>query len=133
MSDTQIEKDVDAVFERTQKLVDQYYALNLDVTKIRADVDGRLTTLTQELKHLSERIPEKLNEDMLRVSITLAQLVADVKQIGEDLKQDYVSRTEFEVLKVEHDQLKKLAWGLIATVLTALITGAVAVVVFNRG
>jgi uncharacterized protein YoxC len=119
-------RDVDQLVDRTQKLVDQYHELNVDVTKVKSDVDGRLATFSQEIMRLADRIPEKMNEKMIQVTLTLDQLVRDVKQIGEDLKADYVSRTEFEVLKVEHDQIKKLMWGFIAMVLTAVAGGILA-------
>lgn len=124
----QIEKDMDAVFERTQQLVNDYHAVTLDVAKLKGDVDGKLTAFATELKHLSDRIPEKLSEDMIRVSLSLDQLVKDVKKIGDDLQKDYVNRTEFEVLRVEHDQIKKLIWGFIAMVLSALAAGVIALV-----
>lgn len=124
----QLEKDMDAVVARTQQLVDEYHAISLDVTRLKGDVDGKVAGIASELKHLADRIPEKLSEDMIRMSLALDQLVKDVRKIGDDLRQDYVNRVEFEVLRVEHDQIKKLVWGFIAMVLTALAAGVIALV-----
>jgi hypothetical protein len=120
------EKDVDQLVERVQQLVTDYHTLNVDVTKVKGDTESKLEMLTREFKHLSERIPEKLQETLIRATLTLETLVTNVKQIGIDMKADYVGRTEFEVLKTEHDQIKKLMWGFIAMVLTAVVGGVIA-------
>lgn len=87
---------------------------------------GDLTTRMQSLVnqwHESNIVQE-------RGVIKLEQLTKEVHELREDLKADYVGRTEFEILKVEHDQIKKLTWGFIAMVLTAVV-GAIIALVFK--
>lgn len=121
-------RDVDQVVDRTQKLVDQYHGVTSDIARVRSDVDGRINVLAQEIVKLTARIPDKLNDKIIEMHLTLGQLAAEVKQLHEDLKQDYVNKREFVVLKVEHDQVKRLVYGFVTLALTALAVGLIALV-----
>jgi DNA anti-recombination protein RmuC len=127
MSSAELEamgKDLDAVVERTQKLVDQYHEQNVELIEVKESINGRLNTVSQEIQHLMGRIPDKLNERLIEMKLSLDRLTTDVNKIGDDLKADYVSRTDFEILKVEHEQIKKLVYGFITLVLVGLLTAA---------
>ena len=121
-------RDMDQVVERTQKLVDQYHEVTVDLAKVRQEADSRVATLAQEFVKISSRIPEKLNEKIIEMHLTLGNLATEVKQLHEDLKQDYVNKREFDVLKVEHDQVKRLVYGFVTLALTALAVGLIALV-----
>ena len=121
-------RDMDQVVECTQKLVDQYHEVTVDIAKVRQEADNRVATLAQEFVKISSRIPEKLNEKIIEMHLTLGNLATEVKQLHEDLKQDYVNRREFDVLNVEHDQVKRLVYGFVTLALTALAVGLIALV-----
>lgn len=92
------------------------------------EIEGRLANFGQESALLAARIPDKLNEKIIEMHLTLKGLSDEVKQIGEDLKQDYVNKREFDVLKVEHDQVKRLVYGFVTLALAALAVGLIALV-----
>ena len=97
--------------------------------KIQTDTEVRLATLAGEVQNLAQRIPDKLSESMVELSLKMDQLIKDMERVRKDLEADYVSQSEFSVLKVEHDQIKKLIWGFIAMVLIAVSGAVIALVV----
>jgi hypothetical protein len=122
------EKELDQVVDRVQKLVDQYHEQNVAIATMRGEMDIRLHSFSQELRGITERIPAHLSEQVIGFALKLDELMRNVRNWNEGLKTDYVGRTEFEILKVEHDQIKRLMWGFIAMVLTAVVGGVIALV-----
>jgi len=87
-----------------------------------------LNSLGQKVTALTVRVPEKLSEKLLEMKMLLDQVARDIKELKEDFNKDYVSRAEFGILKVEHDQMKKLMWGFIVLVLTAVVSAILALI-----
>ena len=101
-----IEKDLTSVVGQVQKLVLQYHELN------------------KELTHVADKIPENLDNRLIKIELQLAQIIKDIES-------EYVTQTEFAVYKVEHGQMKKLMWGFIIMVLTSVVGALLALVVHN--
>jgi hypothetical protein len=93
------------------------------------ETEIELNKLSQTVVHLTDRIPEKLSEKLIEMKLLLDQVSRDIKELQGDLLKDFVSRTEFEKLKVEHDQIKQLTYGFIVMVLLAVVGGVIALVV----
>lgn len=98
--------DHEDLVERVQKLIDQYHALSA------------------ELSRVGNKIPDGMDKRIIKIELQLEQLLKDVES-------KFVERTEFEVLKVEHNQIKKLVWGFIMLVLTSVVGALLALVVHN--
>lgn len=101
-----LEKDLTSVVGQVQTLVNQYH------------------TLSKELAHVSDKIPEDLDKRIIKMELQLEQIVKDVEN-------QFVTRTEFAVYQVEHGQMKKLMWGFIIMVLTSVVGTLLALVVHN--
>ena len=99
------------------------------IVKIQTDTEVRLATLAVEVQAIAQRIPDKINETLVGLSLKMDQLIKDMERVRKDLEADYVNQTEFSILKLEHDQIKKLVWGFIAMVLTAVMGAVIALVV----
>jgi hypothetical protein len=98
--------DHEDMVARVQKLVNQSHSVNL------------------ELERLTSRIPPNLDARVIKIELQLERLIKDVES-------EYVSKTDFEVLKVEHAQMKHLMWGFVALVLTTVVGALLALVVHN--
>jgi uncharacterized protein YqgV (UPF0045/DUF77 family) len=101
-----VEKDLSSVVAQVQKLVEEYHEVKLQV--------GRL----------SDRIPEALDERMIRMEFQLQQILKDVET-------EYVTQKEFAEYRVEHLQMKRLMWGFLFMVMTSVIGAWLALVVQN--
>jgi hypothetical protein len=91
-----------------------------DIKELRSSVDH----LTTELAKVSGKIPDDLAKRLITIELQLGTLIKDTES-------EFVSKTDFEILKVEHNQIKRLVWGFIVMVLTSVIGGLLALVVHN--
>jgi cytochrome c biogenesis protein ResB len=106
-----IDTEIKTLRDRAHKFANDFMGLTNDVTVIESEV-----------KMLSERIPLDLGVRLVRFEMKL-------DEINKQLAADFVKRLEFEVLKVEHDQMKKIIYGFVAIVLLAVVGALVAIVV----
>lgn len=121
---------------RRQEDMDQRAKLDGELAGIRTEqlkMDGDIESVQKTVNdaimamgRLSDKIPEDLPRRLLTIELTLTQ-------VAENVKSNFVTKTEFEVLKVEHDQVKKIVYGFITVTLLAVITALLALVVHNGG
>jgi hypothetical protein len=90
-----------------------------------AEQDMLLADIDKKMGLLLGEIPVNFKERFLAVE-------SRVKQIAETLEKSYVGRVEFEVLRVEHNQMKLLMHGFIITVLVGLLGTALVYVGWKR-
>jgi hypothetical protein len=105
------EDEIRMLRERSHKLSNDVAAVSGDILKIET-----------EILHLTERIP-------LDLGVRLVRFEMKIDEISKQLAADFVKRMEFEVLKVEHEQMKKIIYGFVAIILIAVVGAVVALVV----
>lgn len=113
------------VDDATTRHADEIKTLREKGHKVANDVTelhGEFVDIDNELKILTNRIPTDLTDRLIRFEIAL-------NGITKQLTEDFVKRVEFEVLKVEHEQIKKIIYGFVAIVLLAVVGAVVALVV----
>jgi len=74
------------------------------------------------LRALSDRIPHTLGADLVAVSIGLKVVVTELDAVKSLVRSDLVGRQEFE-------PVKRLVYGMVGLVLTAVIVALIALVV----
>jgi hypothetical protein len=84
-----------------------------------------ITTMAQQVGALVARIPDDFSNQWIRLGI-------EVETIGKKLDSDFVKRVEFAVLQTEHDQIKKLVYGFILTVLACFLGGLLVLLGWKR-
>jgi hypothetical protein len=99
-----------------------------EFTNLRQQAKEQTSTtskLAVQIQTLINLIPEEFNEKWIRLQI-------EVEGISEKLNENFVKRTEFEVMKVEHDQIKKLVYGFIITVLGCFLAGLLVILGWRK-
>lgn len=92
-----------------------------DLMGVRSAVDNA----SEQVGQLAARIPADFDKRLITVELQLSRIIKDLENMGIQ----YIHRTEFEILKVEHTQIKQLVWGFIVMVLTAVVGGLITLIV----
>jgi len=74
--------------------------------------------------HIETRIPEKLGETLVGISVKLDHAIGDIGSLKTLIREDFVSRHEF-------DPVKKVVYGMVGLVLTAVLAALIALVVMR--
>ena len=82
--------------------------------------------LTRAVTTLTVRIPEDLAGSMARLETTANNTSREVREIREALHDDFVTRTEFE-------PVKRLVYGTVGLILTAVVLALIGLVMATRG
>lgn len=85
-------------------------------------MQGQLGDISTKLTRLDTVIPDDLLVRLVAIEMTLEHMHATIKE-------DYVKRPEWEVLRTEHDQIKRIVYGTVATLLTGILAALFALVV----
>jgi hypothetical protein len=135
----QQDEQLRAVSERTHALANESLLLRGDVTRVREDVkataeqvhdatsiihthDMTVSRIETELKGLIARIPVSLGADLALMGLQLKTAIADIEALRVLIKADFVHRSEFE-------PIKRVVYGVVSLILTAVILGLLALVV----
>ena len=114
MVDDQIAREEDEI----KTLRDRSHKVANEVT----GVIGEIAKIETDILHLTERIP-------LDIGVRLVRFEMKMDEISKQLTSDFVRRTEFEVMKVEHEQMKNIIYGFVTIILLAVVGAVVALVV----
>jgi len=79
-------------------------------------------TLTADMQHLMDRIPEHLGADIARLSGKIDTAVRDLDDLKRMLRADFVTRSELE-------PIRRLVYGVVGLILTAVIGGLLGLVI----
>jgi hypothetical protein len=88
--------------------------------------EGLIATTAHLVETLISRIPDDFANQWIRLGL-------EVETIGRKIDADFVKRVEFVVLKTEHDQIKKLVYGFILTVLACFLGGLLVMLGWRKG
>lgn len=113
-----VESHITRDAEEIKTLRDRSHKTANEITSVAGEVDK----LGTELTHLVDRIP-------MDIGLRLVRFEMKIDEISKQLAADFVKRTEFEVMKVEHEQMKKIIYGFVTIVLLAVVGAIVALVV----
>jgi len=81
-------------------------------------------TLIADMQHLMDRIPEHLGADIARLSGKIDTAVRDLDDLKRMLRADFVTRAEL-------DPIKRLVYGVVGLILTAVIGGLLGLVILK--
>ena len=98
-----------------------------EIARLRNEVgkrDEHFAELRQSFALLEGRIPDKLGDSVASISAKLDQATRDIAELKLLMRSDFVSRHEF-------DPVKKVVYGTVALILTAVLTALVALVVMK--
>lgn len=79
-------------------------------------------TLIADLQHLMDRIPEHLGADIARLNGKVDTAVRDLDDLKHMLRADFVTRAEL-------DPIRRLVYGVVGLILTAVIGGLLGLVI----
>ena len=86
------------------------------------DLERGLAGALADIEKITERIPVDLATRFIRFEMKLDHLSVQIAS-------DFVKRTEWEVLRTEHDQMKKLIYSTVGLILMAVVGAVIAMVV----
>ena len=98
-----------------------------EIARLRIEVskrDDQFGELRQALAVLDGHIPEHLGDTLGQISAKLDTAQRDVIEMKAMMRQDFVSRHEF-------DPIKKVVYGMVGLILTAVLTALVGLVVMK--
>lgn len=101
---------------------DRQSELTRDFADLRKSVDDTAQLVTT----LSGRIPDDLEKRLITIELMLQHL-------SKGIQTEFVSRTEFEIMKVEHVQMRRLVYGFVGLALVSIIGALLGLVVNNTG
>lgn len=91
------------------------HALSNELMLVKGDMKA-------SLQHLETLIPERLGEQMVGLSIKLDNAIRDIAELKGIVRADFISRHEF-------DPIKKIVYGMVSLILTAVVVALIALVV----
>ena len=98
-----------------------------EIARLRVEVgrrDDHFADLRQAFAVLEGRIPERLGDAISGMSGKIDGATRDIVEMKAMMRQDFVSRNEF-------DPIKKVVYGMVGLILTAVLTALVGLVVMK--
>lgn len=125
--------------ERTHGLANQVQTVTQDEARLKEDVvavkselhdavadlhehDVAVSRIETQLQALMGRVPVTLGADLATLTLQLKTAITDIDSVKALVKSDFVHRTEFE-------PVKRIVYGMVTIILTAVIVALVALVV----
>jgi hypothetical protein len=103
-----------------------------EIAKIKEETSGgtrKIALLESDVRLLLDRIPQGIAISLREVQMKVDQALVGIASLDRKVSEGYVARGEFETLRTEHDLVKRLVFGTVALILTAVITALVYLVV----
>lgn len=115
------EEEIKLLRDRAHKVANDLMKANLTAVETAASLQKELTEIRGHTHRLSEKIPDDISVRLVRLELKLDALTASHAS-------DFVKRGEWEVLRSEHDQMKRLIYGFVSVILLSVIGALVALV-----
>lgn len=96
-----------------------------EIDRLRATVSVReeaVAAIEKAVAHIEGRLPEKLGESLILISLKLDNAIRDISDLKSLVRADLVNRAEF-------DPIKKIVYGMVGLILTAVVVALIALVV----
>lgn len=84
--------------------------------------DETVAAIERAVAHIEAGLPEKLGESIILISLKLDNAIRDIADLKTLVRADLISRTEF-------DPIKKIVYGMVGLILTAVVVALIALVV----
>lgn len=90
---------------------------------VKAD-ELRLERLISDMEHLMDRVPEHLGADIATLSGKVTTAIRDLDELKTIIRSDFVTRAEL-------DPIRRLVYGVVGLILTAVIGGLLGLVILK--